>query len=49
MEPQVKEIVVEEVIILGRLWVVVVHVVIVSDHGQNDSVREVFGKQLRDA
>ena len=44
MEPQVEEIVVEEVIVLGGLGVVVVHVVIVSDHGQNDSVREVFGK-----
>ena len=49
MEPEVEEIVIEEVIIIGWLWVVVEHVVIVSNHGQNDSVREVFGKQLCDA
>ena len=49
VEPEIEEIVIKEVITFGWLWVVVVHVVIVSNHGQNDSVREVFGKQLCDA
>ena len=49
VEPEVEEIVIEEVIIIGWLWVVVVHVVIIANRWKNEGVRELVAKEPRDA